>query len=348
VSAMADTGDTVLVTGGSGAIARWCIVELLRRGYTVRTSVRDLAREPEVRASIGTQVDPGDRLSLTVADLLSDDGWAAAVAGARYVLHVASPFPPGVPKHEDDLIVPAREGTLRVLRAAAAAGVERVVQTSSAAAVGYADAPPGGIYTENEWSDPASPQTPAYPRSKTLAERAAWDFMKNGAGVMTLAVVNPVAVIGPVLGADPSFSFQAVSRLLTGDMPAIPRLGFCFVDVRDIADLHLLAMTTPAAAGQRFLGTKAFAWLSDIAKILREKLGPEAKKVPTRQAPDALVRALAMFDPTLRGITADLGDRTEFTSAKAQTELGWTPRPLEDSVVDCARSLLANGLLKTA
>jgi dihydroflavonol-4-reductase len=337
---------SVLVTGGSGAIARWCIVELLRRGYDVRATVRDPEREGEVRASVATQIDPQDRLTFYAADLMRDDGWGQAVEAARYVLHVASPFPPGPPKHEDDLIVPAREGTLRVLRASVAAGVERVVITSSAAAIVYGPDPPGGAYTENDWSDPASPQTPPYARSKTLAERAAWDFMTTSGGTMTLAVVNPTVVIGPVLGEDPSYSFQSVSRLLEGAMPAIPRLGFNFVDVRDIADLHLRAMTAPGAAGQRFIGTTTFAWLADIARILRERLGRDARKVPKRVAPDVLVRFIALFDPSIRSIVADLGERTQYSAVKARSQLGWEPRPFDQTVVDCAHTLLAKGLVK--
>ncbi len=336
----------VLVTGGSGAIARWCIVELLRRGYQVRTTLRDSAREGEVRASIAREVDPQDRLTFYFADLMRDDGWARAVDGAQYVQHVASPFPPGPPKHEDDLIVPAREGTLRVLRASVAAGVERVVVTSSAAAIGYGPAPSDGTYTEDVWTDPTSPQTPPYARSKTIAERAAWDFMKTSGGMTTLGVVNPTLVVGPVLGADPSYSFHSISRLLAGDMPAIPRLGFNFVDVRDIADLHIRVMTGPNAAGQRFVGTGTFAWLSDVARILRERLGSDGRKVPKLLAPDVLVRFLALFDPSLRGVVSDLGERTRFSNAKAATELGWQPRPLDETVVDCARSLLAQGLVK--
>lgn len=336
----------VLVTGGSGAIARWCIVELLRAGNEVRTTLRDLAREAEVRASIATQVDPQNRLTFYPAELMRDDGWPQAVQGAQYVLHIASPFPPGPPKHEDDLILPAREGTLRVLRASVAADVGRVVITSSAAAIAYGPEPPGGVYTESNWSDSASPETPPYARSKTIAERAAWDFMKTNGGTMTLSVVNPTVVIGPVLGEDPSYSFQSISRLLSGSMPMIPRIGFNFVDVRDVADLHLRAMTSPKAAGQRFLGTTTFAWLAGLAHILRERLGSDARKVPTRHAPDVLVRFLALFDPSLRGVVEDLGERTNYSNAKARTELSWQPRPFDDTVVDCARSLLTSGVVK--
>jgi len=337
--------ETVLVTGGSGAIARWCIIELLRRGYAVRTTVLDLAREPEVRGAIASEVDPGDRLSFSAADLLRDDGWAEATGGCSSVLHVASPFPPEQPKDPDDLIVPAREGTLRVLRAGVAAGVARVVVTSSAAAIAYTKPPSNGIFTETEWSDPADPEASPYVRSKTIAERAAWDFMKNGAGTTTLAVVNPVAVIGPVAGKDPSYSFQAISRVLTGDMPALPRLGFSFVDVRDIADLHIRAMTAPNAAGERFLGVAKFLWLADVAKILRDRLGSDARRVPTRNAPDVLVRFISLFDPSIRSVISELGERTEFSHDKASTMLGWTPRPIEDSVVDCAQSLIRNGIV---
>jgi nucleoside-diphosphate-sugar epimerase len=337
-------GQTVLVTGGSGAIARWCIAQLLGRGYAVRTTLRDLSREPEVRASIAAQADPQDRLTFAVADLTGDAGWEAAVQGAQFVLHVASPLPTQNPKDEDELIVPARDGTLRVLRASVAAGVQRVVLTSSVASIGYTAAPPGGAYTEEQWSDPTSKDTPPYPRSKTIAERAAWDFMKTAGNGTTLAAVNPGLVIGPVLGKDPSFSFDAISRLLAGDMPAIPRLGFNFVDVRDIADLHIRAMTAPSAAGQRFIGAAEFAWLTDIARILRERLGADAAKVPKREAPDFVVRIMALFDPSVRSFVGELGERTEFSHAKATAELGWNPRPLGDSVVDCARSLIALGV----
>ena len=329
-------------------IARWCIVELLLRGYDVRATVRDPARVGEVRASIAAQIDPQDRLTFHTAELMRDNGWMRATEGAQYVLHIASPFPPGPPKHEDELIVPAREGTLRVLRASVAAGVERVVVTSSAAAIAYGPEPASGIYTENGWSDPASPETPPYARSKTIAERAAWDFMATSAGAMTLAAVNPTLVIGPLLGEDPSYSFDSISRLLEGSMPAIPRLGFNFVDVRDVADLHVRAMTEPNAAGQRFLGTTAFAWLSDLARILREQLGHNARKVPKRVAPDLLVRLLALFDPGIRGVVGNLGERTQYSNAKARTQLGWQPRPFEETVVECARSLLAKGLVKVS
>lgn len=332
---------TVLVTGGSGFLGGWCVVELLRRGYRVRTTVRDLAREAEVRAAIGSQVDPGDRLTVLAADLLGDDGWVDAVDGCDYVLHVASPFPPVQPKDPDELIVPAREGTLRVLGAALDAGVERVVVTSSVAAVtGSGKAVHGRPLDERDWSDPENLKMTPYARSKTIAEQAAWNFMRERGATEKLATVNPGAIIGPALSEDRSFSLQAIERLL-GGMPGVPRIGFSFVDVRDVADLEIRAMTAPEAGGERFVAVDRFMWMGEIATVLRERLGGAAAKVPTRTVPNLLVRAMAIFDPSVRSITAQLGRRTELSSEKARTGLGWTPRPLEDTIVECAQSLRA-------
>jgi nucleoside-diphosphate-sugar epimerase len=338
---MADAG-TVLVTGGSGYIGSWCAVELLKRGYVVRTTVRDLKREREARAAIGKEVDPGNRLSFHAVNLLSDDGWDAAVAGCDYVLHVASPLGVPVPKDPNDLIKPAREGAVRAVTAAIKAGVKRVVLTSSVAA---ASRGPGGSWTADEtvWTDVSNPRVDAYPRSKTLAERAAWETIKTANGRTTLATVNPSLVVGPVLSADFSGSVQVISRLLSGRVPGLPRLGFCFVDVRDVVDLHLRAMTDPQAAGQRFIASGEFAWMSDIAALLRSKLGQAAARVPTRRVPSLVVRLVGLFDSDLGSVVPSLGHRRDYSSTKAQTVLGWKPRPLEESVVDCARSLIAVG-----
>lgn len=278
---------------------------------------------------------------MLAADLTSDAGWSDATAGCRYVLHVASPFPPTQPKNPDELIVPARDGALRVLGAALDAGVERVVMTSSIAAVrsprsSSAAAP----YTEADWTDGADTSKTPYTRSKTLAELAAWEQVRGAGAEDRLAVINPGAIIGPTLSDDHSYSLQAIQRLL-GGMPAVPRLGFTFVDVRDVADLHIRAMTEPAAAGERFIATDEFMWMADVARVIRDRLGAAAQKVPTRVAPDILVRAMALFDGSVRTITSDLGQRSWFSSEKARSTLGWTPRPLEDSIEECARSLLA-------
>jgi dihydroflavonol-4-reductase len=314
------------------------VVELLRRGYRVRTTVRDPSRETEVRAKVAAQFDAPDRLSVCVADLEDDEGWEAAVAGCEYVLHVASPFPPAQPKDPDELIVPAREGTLRVLRAALDAGVERVVLTSSVAAVrgGVKSAP--APLTEADWTDGDNAELQPYTRSKALAERAAWDLVDERGEREKLAVVNPGAILGPVLGNERSTSLGIVERLLKG-MPGTPRIGFSVVDVRDVADLEIRAMTAPEAGGERFIAVARFQWMADIAAVLRERLGPAAAKVPKRGIPDFLVRAMGIFDPSVRSVAKQLGEKVEMTSAKAESTLGWLPRPVEETIVDCARSL---------
>jgi dihydroflavonol-4-reductase len=339
-----DGEQTVLVTGGSGFLGSWCIVELLQRGYRARTTVRSLGREAEVRANVGSQVAIGDRLTVLAADLTKDAGWAEAIAGCDYVLHVASPFPPAQPKDPDELIIPAREGTLRVLRASLAAGVKRVVVTSSVAAVrhGASGEDHGGrALTEADWSDPDNPHVTPYTRSKTIAELAAWEYMRAQGAEDQLVTVQPGAIIGPVLGEDLSYSLQAVERMLTGRMPGLPRLGFSFIDVRDVAALEVAAMTAPDAGGQRFIAAGTFLWLSEVAAILREQLGADARKVPRRGVPNAVVRVLSRFDPELRSIVGDLGEKTTYSLENAERRLGWVPRPVEETVVDCARSLLA-------
>lgn len=345
---MSAADGTVLVTGGTGYLGGWCIATLLERGYDVRTTVRDVSREEAVRAALAVAGvdDPGDRLSVVAADLMSDDGWAEAVAGCRYVLHVASPFPPAQPKDPDELIVPARDGALRVLRAALAAGVERIVMTSSIAAVrAAADTRPDRPLDERDWCDGNDTSLTPYVRSKAIAERAAWDFVRAEGAEDRLAVVNPGLIVGPVLSSDFSYSVQLVERLLGGKVPAAPKLGFTYVDVRDVADLHVRAMTHPEAGGQRFLATDRFLWTSDTARILRDRLGDEARKVPTRVAPNFMVRAMGVFDPAIRTIVGDLGQKTEYSSEKARTTLGWAPRPVEDAIEDTARSLLDRGVV---
>jgi dihydroflavonol-4-reductase len=329
--------ETVLVSGGSGFLGGRCVVELLQLGYAVRTTVRDLAKEEEVRARVGSEVDPGDRLAVFAADLRSDDGWAEAVAGCEYVLHVASPFPAAQPKDPDELIVPAREGTLRVLRAALDAGVRRVVVTSSVAAVRGSVESATAPLTEADWTDPDYPKLTPYARSKTLAERAAWDLVRERGEGEKLAVVNPGAILGPVLGGESSSSLALVERLLKG-MPGTPRIGFSVVDVRDVAELHILAMTAEEAGGERYLAVARFQWMADVAAVLRERLGPAAAKVPKRSIPNFVVRGMALFDPAARSVVGQLGHRVELSNAKARA-LGWEPRPVEETIADCGRSL---------
>ena len=336
----------MLVTGGTGFLGGWCGAELLRRGYTVRTTVRDLRRSDDVRAALAAAgVDAGERLSVVAADLNADDGWPEAVAGCDYVLHVASPFPPAQPKDPDELIAPARDGALRVIGASLDAGVRRVVMTSSVAAVRHGRAPSADRpYDEADWTDPDDLRRTPYVRSKTIAERAAWDYVRERDAESRLAVVNPGAIVGPVLSDDRSFSLQVIERLM-GGMPAVPRLGFVLVDVRDVADLHIRAMTAPPAGGERFLAVDRFLWMKDVARILRERLGQAAAKVPTRVAPDLLIRAMGIFDPSVRSIVSDLGVSTTYTAEKAKTTLGWETRPIEDSIADTAQSLIERGLV---
>jgi nucleoside-diphosphate-sugar epimerase len=338
---MAGSEGSVLVTGGSGFLGGWCIAQLLEQGHDVHTTVRDLKREHAVRETIkAAGVDAGSRLQVFAADLMSDAGWPEAVAGCRYVLHVASPFPPEQPQDPQELIVPARDGALRVLRAALAAGVERVVLTSSIAAVrGSRASSATSPYTEADWTDGNDPSRTPYVRSKTLAERAAWDLVQEDGATERLAAINPGAIIGPSLNQDHSYSLQAIERLLTG-MPAAPRIGFTFVDVRDVADLHIRAMADPAAAGERFIAADRWLWIADVAEILRERLGDAASKVPTRVAPNFLIRLMARFDGSIRSIVDDLGKRAWVSSDKARATLGWTTRPVESSIEETARSLL--------
>ena len=340
---MSDSDSTILVTGGTGFVGGWCVAELLRRGNRVRTTVRSIAREPAVRATVERAgVDAGDRLSVVAADLSADDGWANAVAACSHVLHVASPFPPEQPKDPDELIVPAREGALRVIEASLAAGVERIVMTSSVAAVRHGrPASEDKPYNEDDWTDGNDTRRTPYVRSKALAERAAWEHVRAAGAEDRLATVEPGAIIGPVLNDDYSFSLRAIKRLLDGDMPAIPRLGFTFVDVRDVADLHIRAMTDPAAAGERFLAVDEFLWIADVAAILRERLGDRASKVPTRNAPNFLVRVMSLFDGELKSIVGDLGKAAHYSNAKARERLGWQPRPVADSIAETGESLLA-------
>jgi dihydroflavonol-4-reductase len=339
-------GKTVLVTGGSGFLGGWCIVELLRQGYGVRTTVRDVKREAEVRAAVASQLDPGERLTVLAADLSADDGWQQAVDGCAYVLHVASPFPAAQPKDPDELIVPAREGTRRVLRAALDAGVERVVLTSSVAAIAGGAKGPGPL-TEEDWTKLETPGLSPYVQSKTIAEQAAWGLVRERGEQDRLAVVNPGAILGPLLSEDPSFSLQAIERLLKG-MPGVPRIGFSFVDVRDVAALEVAAMTAPEAGGERFIAVEEFRWMAEVAATLRERLGPAAAKVPTRSVPNLLVRALGLFDPSVRTIVNQLGKKLTYSSEKSRTKLGWSPRPAERSVLDTAESMVEKGLVKAA
>ncbi|WP_236795528.1 aldehyde reductase [Amycolatopsis sp. GM8] len=343
------TQQRVLVTGGSGFIAGHCILQLLEQGYLVRATVRSLHREAAVR-SVLTEAGMvnGDALSFVAADLTDDAGWADAVADVDFVLHVASPVQPGHVDDPDELIVPAREGTLRVLRAARDAGVTRVVLTSAFHAVGWGHPHDDHVFTEADWTVIDGPGVDAYGVSKTLAERAAWDFARDEGGSTELVTMLPVAVMGPIMGKDVSGSNHIIQRILEGDMPGFPNLFFPIVDVRDVAAAHILAMTTQEAAGQRFLISNGPAVpMKEIGALIRSSLGAAAPNVPTRSIPDLVVRTGAKVSAQMRGIAADLGYARKTSNDKARKVLGWQPRGPEEAIVAAAQSLVAKGLVKT-
>lgn len=337
---------TVLVTGGTGFIAQHCMLAVLQAGYRVKTTVRSLPREAEVRANLKTGgAEPGDMLSFHAADLGQDKGWAEAVEGCTYVIHSASSTPSGQYDSEEDWIRPAVDGNLRVLRAARDAGVKRVVLTSAFGAIGAGHAMPGRPFNETDWSDLDGDIAP-YQRSKTLAERAAWDFIAQDGRGLDMATVNPTMVLGPALGPDYSHSIKTIREMLEGQ-PGYPKIKTCVVDVRDVADLHLRAMTDPAASGERFLATSGESlWLVDIARVLKERMGPAGAKVSTKALPNLLIRTMALTNPAMKGLVPLLGARLDASGEKAQRLLGWAPRSREDAILASAESLLRLGLIK--
>ena len=336
--------DIVLVTGGSGYIAGFTIRLLIERGWTVRATLRSLAREAEVRDWLGVD---NNRLSFHAVDLMDDAGWRQAMAGCTHVLHMASPVPARAPRHEDDLIRPARDGALRALRFARDAGVSRVVMTSSVAAIVYGVDRGMHRFDESRWTDLNHPDVSAYPKSKTIAERAARDWVAAEGGAMEYCTINPALVFGPLLGADHSASLEVIKRMLEGGLPGMPDLGFAIVDVRDVADLHVRALTSPGMDGERFIAAGRFMKLHELAVLLKTELGAAGRRVPTRQLPDWLVRIVALFVPDARQIVSELGKVRHLDAGHAKRVLGWEARPVEETALDTARSLMALGLVKS-
>lgn len=334
---------TILVTGGSGYIAGYLIRQLAAEGWKINTTIRSLGREAEVRATLGV---PEASLRFFAADLTDDAGWAEAVAGCSHVAHVASPFPMGAVRHEDDLIVPARDGALRALRFAAEAGVRRFVLTSSVAAVAYGHGDVDRPYTEADWTEVNALGVNAYAKSKTIAERAARDWVAANGGGMEFCSINPSAVLGPVLSDDFSTSIEFVKRMMDGSMPGIPRLGFAVVDVRDLADIHVRALNAPAVANERFIAAGPFMMMQEVGQLLRARLGVQARKVPRRGIPDFVVRLMGVFDPSIRQVVGELGRIRAVDSGHALAALGWKTRDAGESILDTARSLLERGIVK--
>ncbi|MFJ3033521.1 SDR family oxidoreductase [Curtobacterium pusillum] len=344
---------TVLVTGGSGFIGSWCVLAALGAGYDVRTTVRDLGKGDALRSQLHAAAEFDDRrLTVVRADLGLDAGWAEAVDGCDAVLHVASPTLRSATLSETEMVDTAREGVLRVLRAARDGGVRRVVLTSASGAVVYGHPPQSEPFTEADWTD-VTADIPPYQRSKTLAERAAWDFVRTEAPDLELVTIQPTGVLGPMLGNDDPPSLRTVRNMLDGTMPACPPFGTGWVDVRDVADLHLRAVLDPAAAGERFIATSGRSLrMVEVSRILRERLGARASKAPTREMPVFAARLLSIVTPQLRTLRPQLGLDLASTGAKAERVLGWRPRPVADSIEDTATSILehraASGSAPTA
>ena len=338
-----ENGDTlVAVTGASGFIGLHCVLALLRGGYRVRGTLRDPARQASLRQALESHVEIGDRLEFRSAELTRDEGWAEAFTDCSYVLPVASPIPRRLPRHEDELIVPARDGTLRVLAAANQAGVHRVVLTSSMAAIvnghGHDDS---YVYSEKDWTK-INDSLPPYPKSKTLAERAAWKYMESLGpdNALELVAINPGMVYGPILEADYGTSGEIVRKLMRRDLPGLPNLGWGSVDVRDIASAHLKAMVVPAAAGQRFCCTAEHARLTDIARILKKNFAARGYKIPIRTLPNFAVRLAALIDKPVRLILYELGDRTEIDNSHIKSVLDWQPRGVEEMITAMGESMI--------
>jgi len=339
---------TILVTGGSGFVGGHVILQLLEAGHDVRTTVRSLAKEQAVRDTLARAgAKTLDRLTFVAADLNQDTGWAEAVAGCDYVQHVASPFPLAQPKDENDLIRPAVDGTLQVLRAARDAGVKRVVLTSSFAAIGYGHGDQAAAYTEADWTNVDGPAVQPYMKSKTLAERAAWDFVEREGNGLELAVVNPVGIFGPVLNEDLSTSIEIIKRMLEGGLPGAPRLYFGVVDVRDVAGMQIKAMTAPEAKGERFLAVAGDpVSIYDMSVILQQGMGEKAGKAKLRQMPDWLIRVMALFNPLAREAAPRVGIRSAASNAKARELLGWQFRSNEEAIVASGESLIRLGIVR--
>ena len=335
--------DCVLVSGGSGYIAGFLIRQLVTEGWMVHATVRSLDKEAAVRRLLAVD---NSRLKFFAADLNADAGWAEAMAGCGFVAHLASPLPGGVPKDADELIVPARDGALRALRAAKAAGVKRFVMTSSVAAVSYGRGRGVHHFTEADWTRLDKPGLSPYIQSKTIAERAARDWVaKEGAGI-EFCSINPSVVLGPVWSRDYSASVTIVKKLLDGSMGACPDIGFGVVDVRDVADLHVRALKAPGMAGERFIASGRFMKLREIADLLRAELGPQARKVTTRNLPDWMVHVAALGNPLAKAVRGELGSVRNQDASHAKAVLGWATRPVQQSIVDTARCLIDLGIVK--
>jgi dihydroflavonol-4-reductase len=336
----------ILLTGISGFIAKHCAVEMLRAGYRVRGTVRDLSKADKVRATLAKHCDVS-KLEFVAADLMADAGWAEAAKGVYGVLHVASPFIIGEPKDENELIRPAVDGTMRVLKAAIAAGAKRFVQTSSIAAMmaghGYTRTKP---FTEDDWTILDGPDVSAYQKSKTLAERAARDYLAQTKADIHYASVNPGFVLGPLLDSDYGASASVIQMFMKGKYPGCPALSFPCVDVRDIGKMHRLALETSEPSGGRYVGVSESAWFVDMTRAIKAKLNAaDTKKVPTKQLPNFVIKLIALFDKSARSIVPDLGRQVDMDNSRTRKALGMEFKPVSESAPAMAQSLVDEGLV---
>ena len=340
----------VTVTGGSGFLGSYCIVDLLKQGYKVKTTIRNLSKESELRDTLSRFVTyKPDQLEFYEADLNHDKNWDAAIEGSTYVLHVASPFLANIPKDpEKELIQPAIQGTIRVLEASQKNGVKRVVMTSSMAAISYGHPYPQktAILDEQTWTNIDGDDVTPYVVSKTLAEKAAWDFIEKNSS-LELTTINPSAIIGPLLSSDLSPSILIIKKLMNKEMPALPKIGFQVTDVRDVTSAHIKAMTKPDAAGKRVAVTNQFLWMQDFAKILSKEFSSKGYSIPSATIPDYLVKIFALFDKETRSVLNELGIKRELSNERMKQLLGITPIDVSDSVISTAQSLIQNNVLKT-
>ena len=344
-----ESSETVLVTGGTGYVGSHCILKLLQKGYNVKTTLRSMKRKGEVLEMMKTAgVISLDKLTFIETDLTKDANWDEAVKGCKYVLHVASPIAATMPKDENEMIRPAVDGTLRVLKAARDGGVKRVVITSNFGAIGYSHKDPNTIITEEEWTNPAQKDLSAYSRSKVLAERAAWDFMHREGGDLELSVINPVFILGPSLGPNSPSGFDLLNMLLSGKMKAVPNIPFNIIDVRDVADLHIRAMTNPDAKGQRFLAMAGGKiTMPEIALLLKNKMPDVAKKVSTRTLPNWVMYVAALFNKQAKDAAHLLKVSRKLSNEKVKKVLGWMPMANnEQAIIAAVESMIKFGTIK--
>lgn len=342
-----EASKNVLLTGVTGFLGSHTTIQLLEKGYNVIGTLRSMSRADSIREIIAQQTSKIDNLSFAEADLGQEDVWKGLTDGVEYVQHIASPFPRKLPKHEKELILPAKNGVLNILKAANENGVKRVVLTSSSGSVIYGKSPNerNGTFNESDWTDVSNKKdTTPYFRSKTIAEKTAWEFISNHSSTLELVTVCPGAILGPVLEKDFGTSANIVIKALDGSSPALPDIGFDMVDVRSVADLLIRAMESPKAANQRYIGSAGYLKFKDVAQILKEEF-PD-KKVPSKVLPNFVIRLFSNIDPSLKPVLVDLGVTRKVDNSKAVNELEWEPISTKEAILSCARSVLDLGLVK--